>query len=324
MRFLPDRDLPNPFSNCKVVGENVTDEEYLRQEVPRGDPRWVMQRSELMQCYWSPSKWLAGIPNEPTKAMKFGSVVDCLLLTPELFKKRYAVCPEFYMGKRKHARKDDPLIEKPWNSNAKTCEDWEEEQQEAGLVCVSFKIKTEAEKAIKRAMQKEEFSEVIANSKKQVLVTGEYRSVVHKVTFPVKSLLDLVPSPYSLCGKSVLDLKTAVDASEEAWNKAVFYQEYDIQSAMHLDMYREATKEERTEVRHIIIENTEPFEPALRIMNSTFLNLGRGGLMAALERYAECLALKRFPSYEDLMHDTYQGWGFSKPQDWMAEQRALM
>jgi hypothetical protein len=313
----------SPFREAKVVAENVSMETYLRQEVPRGHPEYIMSRSDLMLCYHCPEKWLAGAPDDSTKSTKWGTLLDLMLLTPDKIDKEVAVCPATYKGKARGAKKGDPLIDKPWNSNQNDCDEWEAAREAEGKTCYKADVYASAEKALARIQANPEFVQFVKSSRKQVMVIGTYEDRDHGVSFPVKSCLDLVPDVnHPEYGRSLADLKTCVNADPDAWKKAVFNYEYDIQAAMHLDLYTTATKEDRSEFRHLLIENTEPFQPALRMLSSDYLNMGRIAIASALSRYARCLKTGNFPDFEHMNYDPIcGGWRLTEPETWMIEQR---
>src|SRR6185503_12774374 len=108
------------FNNCKIVGENVSTEVYMRQTARRGEKDYSMSRSALVDFAVNPAKWLAGgTYDEPTKATDWGSVMDCLLTCPDKFNSLFAITPEVYPAKG--AKKGGVDVEKPWNRNATYC-----------------------------------------------------------------------------------------------------------------------------------------------------------------------------------------------------------
>jgi hypothetical protein len=107
----------NPFSECKIIG-TVEREAYCKSEYPRGHVEFAMSRGELMECNRCPHRWLMGYKSDESKAQEWGSLIDCLVLTPERFDSEFAITPEEYPGTPK--RKSDPIEMKPWNKNAGT------------------------------------------------------------------------------------------------------------------------------------------------------------------------------------------------------------
>src|SRR5512139_3635422 len=100
-------ELYNPFTNASVIGPS--DGSYHHQTAKRGDPAFIMSKSELWNFAQCPSRWLAGYKEEKSEKMSWGDRVDCLALTPERFAKRFVICPDTYPAK------DGEM--KPWNWN---------------------------------------------------------------------------------------------------------------------------------------------------------------------------------------------------------------
>ncbi len=49
---------------------------------PQGFANWTVSKSLLWEFARNPKRWLKSPPKVVTEAMKWGSLVDCLLLTP--------------------------------------------------------------------------------------------------------------------------------------------------------------------------------------------------------------------------------------------------
>lgn len=308
MNALPE--TKNPLSNGKVVDANVRREDYCRQleGVKRGDPSFVMSRGELMEFNHCPHRWLMGYKSEPSKASDWGSLIDCLALTPERCAYEFAVTPKVYPCE---PSKKDPRTEKPWNRNATYCSEWEEAQE--GKQIVKDAEMTEAMTAVDVLMEDAQVADLVRGSGKQVMVVAEYRDEDTGIVVPVKTLLDLVPS--GQFEKAIADLKTCCSADARAWVKAVFDNGYHAQSALYMDAWNVATGEERLEFYHILQENYAPWETAKRMLSQEYIELGRMQYLAALKRYCQCLQAKTWPGYSARME--FGGWQLVEPLAYM-------
>jgi hypothetical protein len=335
-----------------AIKHGVTAAEYcaLGQNFPRGDVRRVMSRSELMDFAKCPSKWKRGNPKRETDSMEWGSLVDCLLLTPERFEMDYAVAPETYVnapikyalttefpGGEWNPRKKpcqiwkkqteevgfevltpEALAEaskpKEWNWNATLCREWRASQEAQGKAVIKAEDASEAWKAVHRFKEDEKLSAFLKVSKRQVQVRVDYHDPDTGLVIPVKMLVDLAPDPASEFGDILGDLKTARNASPRAWSKAVAEHNYHVQAAMYLDGYNAATGLEYKKWAHLIQENVSPYETGRRILSSDFIQIGRAEYMRALVDY--CFALKHdlWEGYDDNEPD---GWGIVEPEAWM-------
>lgn len=294
--------LPNPFRSAKVIGANIRPEVYLRQGSARGQADYVMSRSDLMEFAHCPSRWLAGIEADETKATEWGTLIDGLVLDSENFRRRFAVTPEQYSGK---------AGPKPWNWNATECKNWRFAMEEAGLTVVKHSDYTKAEEAVSRLLGEDDINELL-HGQKQVMCIGEFEDADTGLVIPVKCLIDIAPTINGEFNQSLADLKTCCDASSKAWARAVFDRDYHTQAAMHLDLYNAATGEQRQEFRHILQENYPPYQTAKRLLSSEFVSMGRSKYVNALKFYAKCLKENSWPDY-DQMSRQIDGWAITEP-----------
>jgi hypothetical protein len=301
-------EIKNPFVNGKIVGFDVKPEVYhVIGSDQRGHMDFVMSRGSLAKFIHCPSKWLAGSESKDTEATKWGSLLDTLVLTPEQLNDRFAVYPDTYPCE---ATAKDPRTEKPWNNNATFCKEWKAEREgrifirnetmdaggepdeESGVTLGN------ALRAKSRMMADKRLRSLIHCSESQVMVTAEYHDKATGIVVPFKTLLDLVPNVSSPdWGKALADLKTARDASEYEFKKAVHRGFYDWQAAIYRDCYVAATGEDRVEFLYAVQENTPPYETALWGLGCDWLADARVEVIQALEFYCSCLATNTWPGY---------------------------
>src|SRR4029077_1470857 len=209
-------ELRNPFSNGKIERDtsNVDLRVYHKHTVPRGDPGYTLSRPQLVEFNHNPRRWLHGYGEKPTRAMKFGSLVDCLLLTPRKFDQLYAVKPEQYLASKGTMEK--------WTRQAKPCRKWEDDHEAAGRIVIDNYDRLEAEACVNSLMDEPEIRSLVNASDAQVLVTADYLGPGPRKLIPLKFLLDLVPKLGSPYERVLADLKTCDSADPRAWKKAVF------------------------------------------------------------------------------------------------------
>lgn len=303
----------NPFTNAHVAGHNVDPALYHGQTVERGTPGFTMSRSQLMEFDRCPHRWNAGYDLTPSDELEWGSLVDCLALDPLRFDKCYAVAPGTYPATPK--KKGDPVIEKPWNRNANYCIEWEENQ--TGKTVVPITKLTKAKAAVTTLLAEKEIAAFFNASKRQVLVTADYKDADTGLTVPLKFLIDLAPDAASEFKDVLGDLKTTTSAAPGPWTRSVFEYGYHIQAAMYLDAYNAATGEDRQSFVHVLQENFFPFETARRLLSLEFVELGRMKYQCALRRYAMSVALGQWPGYDNAEARSWRGWRFTEPEPWM-------
>lgn len=295
--------VPNVFTAASLAGTN-RQRDYFVQQFRRGDAQYVMSRSDLCNFNTCPARWKNGHQEDGSESTKWGDLIDCMVLSPDEYVRRYAVKPEHYEA--------PSGVRKKWRGNAAACQKWESEH--GGMEMLSHALAARASEAVAALDADEQVKDLVRVSHRQVMVTGSYVDAETSVTVPVKGLIDLVPPTDFL-----VDLKTCGSASPRSWEKAVFDYNYYVQAAFYLDLYNAATGEKRNEFRHILQESYAPWQVAKRILSSEFVSLGREKYQRILKRYAKCLKSGEWPDYDEPgPHDlAIDGWLVTSPKDWM-------
>ena len=294
----------NPFASAKIIGTGVNPAEYHKQSAQRGERDFIMSKSELMEFDRCPHRWIMGYRGKETEAQEWGSLLDCLVLTPDRFALDYAVTPLTYPV---DGKKGEPPSEKPWNANSNWCKEWMKIQ--VGKIPIKAREKNLADGAVKILAAHSDIRDLIAGSDTQVHVVADYKDRETGLMVRVKCLIDLVPKLASR-SNALADLKTCASAEPFDWSWAVFRNNYHVQSALYLDAYNAATNEEREDFLHIIQESFGPYETDLTLLSLAFVDLGRRKYLTALQRYCLCLAKNEWPGYEG---DRYFGARLVEP-----------
>lgn len=302
------------IQNCRIVGTNVPVEQYLAFRGEKGDPGFVMSRSELKRFAVCPSKWRRHSDRPESKSLRWGTLLD-YRVSGELDRKTIQP-PATYINSKKQ--------EEPWTLKSPTCRKWVEEKEQQGLLVCNKAELQELEIAYLRFQQDPELAGLLNRCVKQVMIVAEWKDVTTGLVIPVKALLDLVPPVNDpLIPKSIGDLKTAKSAEPRRWRRAVFEEGYDLQAWEYLTLYSLATGEERNTFFHVIQENTPPYEPAKRILSEEFLRRGEAHWKSAMELYCQCLKRNQWPSWDDGSGEMkYHGFSFVHPEPWMMEPGA--
>ncbi len=294
--------------NAKIItGQNA---DYHKRILPRGDAKYPMSRSEICEFARCPSKWIKSKSGgeDDTSSTVWGSLVDCLLMEPSQFEKRFAIKPAMYPS-------DDG--EKPWNGNSKWCKAWLAER--AHMMPITLADYEAAIEAVKRLKDHPEIAAYLDGAKFQMFIESEYHDRATGLVVPVRCMLDIVPTSKRF-SESLADFKTARDASLKTWDKVVFLYDLHTQAAMYLDAFNSATGERRTDFRHVIQENEPPYEISFCILGSEFIDEGRKKYREALSLYAQCLKIGRWPGYNEIGEhmDRINGWPIISPASYMA------
>lgn len=288
------------WKNSKIIGSDQNRGEAGQK---RGDADFVMSRTQLVAFGENPRKWLDGEEvKEETKAMTFGSVLDCLTTSPTQFLARFVVAPETYPATP--SRKGEAPEQKPWTRQAKFCKEWEAERKAQGLTVVSSEMLADAKLAFTALHANREAASLIECSNKQVLITAEWADDDTGLKIPFSALLDLVPHHSSPThGKRIADIKTARNGNPARWAGVCDDSGYDVQASLYFDLYRAAMpNEDRTDFIHVIQENVFPFHVVTPMiaLSEEFLTWGRTKYKRALRLYAHCLKTGVWPSYEEV------------------------
>ena len=93
----------------------------------------------------------------------------------------------------------------------------------------------------------------------------------------------------------LVDLKTATDASPEAFQRAAFNYGYHRQAAFYLDGWKIINGKAPKGFIFVVQETEPPFLTAVYVASPAMIELGRSEIRADLERFAECLRTDTWP-----------------------------
>lgn len=294
------------LQNCRIVGSGIDPEAYHKTDEKRGSKTFPVSKSMLGDFAACPARWIRGYTRPETTALANGSLVDCLLLTPEKWGEKYIECPSHYPASKTGEMK-------PWTFQATYCKEWREEHR--GLEPVKSEELEEARAAVSAVLEDRELHDMLAVAQKQVMVVGEWEDKATGLTVPVKALLDIVPAKDGPFGKFLIDFKTCRNAALRKWTRDCFDFGYGMQAAFHSALYVAATGEDRCAWGHIVQENVAPFHVERRLLSSEFLELGRGQYTSALALYCRCLATDTWPGY--YAQTEIEHWQLVQPEAWM-------
>lgn len=169
-------------------------------------------------------------PREETDAMRWGTLIDCLTTTPELFDDLLAVCP--YDSFRTNEAKA-----------------WREEQERTGKTIVKEEELEEAQKAARMlTVVHEESAEIFASSDRQVILTGKMQGV------NIKGLVDLAPRKKSFIG----DLKTTGKFTQDGIEKTTGSLGYHVQAGIYLPLWNSQHPDDKRDEFKIVWQDQKP------------------------------------------------------------------
>jgi hypothetical protein len=110
----------------------------------------------------------------------------------------------------------------------------------------------------------------------------------------------------------IIDVKTTIDASPEAFLKTIINYNYHIQAAFYLDVLAQ-TEYPSTHFAFIAVEKEAPFSVGVYTLDESFIELGRKKYKRALAIYKECVANNYFPAYsQELIELTPPLWALKQ------------
>lgn len=316
------------IKNCKIIGVGVDDQTYHDAPENRGERDYVVSSSRLRGVFAkSPRAWKNGWSMPKSEAMTYGSLFDCLVLTPELFASRYVVRPDYYEIKVKGESE-----RKPWNNNAAQCREWNIAQKASGLKPISQNQLDEANEAVKRLLSDDAIAAFINGSEKQVWCKGEWHDDATGLVVPVQCLIDLVERVVPLTVQKIGDLKTTTNASPLPWARFARSVGYDVQAAWNLDLFNAASGREIDRFEFVLSESYHPYETGRRIAidprsgdpqadEGSAIVSGRRAYHRMMADYCQCLKRNYWPGYDDT--DESSGGVTEFRSDPYEEQRRL-
>jgi hypothetical protein len=112
------------------------------------------------------------------------------------------------------------------------------------------------------------------------------------------------PDWHSLDGQIVVDVKTAQDASREAFAKSISNLDYHVQAAWNLDAQGGQM------FLSLVVENTRPYGVAVYPASEALLSAGRRRIEAGMTLLAQCWRTNTWPGYGDQIQEPIDlpGW----------------
>lgn len=297
------------FKNAKIVGIGADAEKYHAPQAERGAREFVMSSSALRSVFVKcPAAWRMGWTLESSDALEYGSLFDCLVLTPELFAARYVVQPSTYMADG--TKKNDPQTEKSWNNNATFCRDWRAAQKDSGKIVISKSELADAQAAVHRLNADAQIKAFIDGCVKQVWIKGEWHDKGTGLIVPVRCLIDLVETEVPLTRQRIGDLKTTKNAAPLAWARWARFAGYDVQAAWNLDLFNAATGRDIDLFEFVLSESEFPYQTARRVAidprtgdpesdEGSAIVSGRRAYRRMMRDYCMCLEKNIWPGYDD-------------------------
>ena len=213
--------------------------------------------------------------------VRMGSLVDCLVLSPEEFDIRYALTPPTYT--------DSKGEEKLWNYQSKSCREFRDELESRGVTVITPEDYHKAQQ-IKKSLEESKTASGLLDGDTQVslLWTDPETGV------PCKGRIDVL-------GESIVDLKTSsglVDVN--SFRQSLYKFKYHVQAFAYQEGYSILTGEQKG-FDFVAVETADPFGVGCYSIREDSLMLGEMEWRKALRKYAQILDTGIYEGYPDVL-----------------------
>jgi len=232
---------------------------------------------------------------EESAIMRFGNLVDCLLLEPDEFPGRYTMIPETYPAEVKKE-----TIEKPWIWTANFCKQWREDvlSEKPDTSLISFRERERASTIVQRILSHPEAQKWLSRADYQVSLWW----IDPETELPCKARMDVYD------GTRVADLKVTNNPHPVAFSKIVNDFKYHAGGAFYHDGLLHCmgiTPEPLPSlpVSFIAAEESEPYDVVCYNMGPQSFEVGRIIYREALQRYKEYMDTQDFSGYSNVAEE---------------------
>lgn len=267
------------------VTENVPAADYHRS--------FGMTKSGLMMLHKSPAHfyhWLTSEPEPSTKAMSLGTVTHTLLFEPHKFDSETAIIPADAPSKPTKAMLD---AKKPSEETVAKIAWWAKFNEEVGDKTTISEAELEQAKSMVAAVRSHEDAIPLLDhpsAKAEVSISAVEN--VLGLEIPCKMRCDLLTED----GKTIVDLKTCEDASQNGFQRTFLSYGYWMQAAHYIATARLAGIPVERFV-FIAAEKNPPYCVGLYSVKAEEFEKGFAIRKRLLEVYASCVATGKFPAY---------------------------
>ena len=240
----------------------------------------------LVQMERSPAHYRHSVtaPSDPTPAQQLGTLAHIAILEPARWAKHVTVAPN--VDRRTKAGKAQ------W-------EDWQRSVQATDAI-VATEEQHDACDGMAAAVHAHPYARLLLADGR-----AEQTLLYERDELACKARPDWIGDGHDV----VVDLKTAADASYEAFCRAAGRYTYHIQAAWYLDALRRCG-EPRAHFVHLVVESEPPHGVALYELDEEAMHAGRIRVERALDAYAACQSAEDWPAYpREIQSLSLPPWG---------------
>ncbi|MFD2112059.1 PD-(D/E)XK nuclease-like domain-containing protein [Thiorhodococcus fuscus] len=256
----------NPDWSKPGIHHGVAFEDYLALR--------AVSAHGLMQIERSPAHYRTSIetPHAPSAAQALGTLTHLCVLEPEEYRQRVRVAP---------------AVDRRTKAGKETFAAFEAEVTAIPDAMIATAEQDTKARAMRESVMAQPFARaLLADGAAEVTLLWDQDGTFCKAR------------PDWLCSghEVIVDLKTAADASEQAFAKACGNYRYHLQAAWYQDAVMRVGLGDRVFV-FIAVEPEPPYAAGLYQIDDQALRVGRIRYERALETYRECVATNDWPGY---------------------------
>lgn len=226
--------------------------------------------------------WLDGAADagDGSDALRFGNLFHCGALEPARFASSYVVTPDFGDCRKK----DNKAARDAWRAEV----GWDEDPAKSKVV----ELSVGDDKAIRGMVASMRAHPLVS----RMLKDGEPELTVRwndeETGIPCKTRLDYFVRPREM----IVDLKSADDASPEAFRRSIAKYRYHVQDAL----YRAGCAGAGVPAKHfvfVVVEKRPPFAIGVYTLDHEGVAAGHTAARRNVAQYAYCVRNNDFPGY---------------------------
>lgn len=267
------------MKNIQIKPQDYHRHGFDRSKLPNLTAAGYISAS-LLSDVRNPIKFLSDFPKEQTDSMAWGTLVDCLWTTPELFSEYYVTLPDDAPRRPTPAQKE---AKKPSEETVRTVAWWREWEAKAeGKILVPSDTLAQARRATAMLEMHPVARDIKACSLRQITLMGPAPECLGLPEgAKAKAMLDLLPTegPWD---NSIVDLKTTNTISEAGMHNAMFDFDYVVKMAFYSIMAEAAGYGKRDRAILIWSGKNAPYEVVVREIVD--LQLGKAVVLKRIEK----------------------------------------
>lgn len=240
--------------------------------------------TELKRFAQSPYKYKYGSQKKTTKSLDLGRAVHAAILEPEIFEDEYILAPKI----------SDKRL-KEYKELAKKHED----------KIILTGSDADKVRGIQDSIAK------IPHIQNLISINGMREASVavksKKYDVDLKARFDILGND-----GTIIDLKTATNASLVDFSRAIVNYQYHLQAAFYSHVYHEAMNRSMDKFIFIAVETEPPYECAAYNLSYVSLHEGEVQVAKLLNQYSDCIKRNNWPRMQEAIQEIeIPNWAFS-------------